>query len=258
MKNYEELTQDLLTRRDRYVAEQKKRRKAAVTSLCCVSIVALLGFGLWKSGLFRAAPPAGNPSILSTGAPTTPPLPGTVPTTNAPIEVIWVVNKVDNTLAAAKLNYNTPEYYSEKKDTAALTEYFGRDFSALGNVMPEGFQYVKYAPTFFYKNDGTAAYDSCNFLYRKGDAQISIRASKIGVPYDYIYKIDNPVPSNINGVEMIIGEFHSNNAAEKTDLVFADFSHNGIQYRVTVTNVPFDGGKDAPMWLVEILAELIA
>ena len=56
---------------------------------------------------------------------------------------------------------------------------------------------------------------------------------------------------------MFIGEFHANNANQKIDLVFADFSHNGIQYRVTVENVPFGENKDAPGWLVDILEELI-
>ena len=38
MKSYDELTNDLLERRDRYVADQKKKRKRVMgvaTSLCC-------------------------------------------------------------------------------------------------------------------------------------------------------------------------------------------------------------------------------
>ncbi len=266
MKNYDELTNDLLTRRDCYVAAQKQKRITLVTSLCCVCFVALLGFGLWKSGWFNTTPPAtggqsisgSQPQIHTDPAPTTDTEQATIPTKNAPIQILWTVNKVKNTVGAAMKNYNTPEYYSEKKDYAALTEYFGRDFSALGSVMPEGFQHTEgYTPTFFYKNDGTPAYDSCNFLYRKGEAQISIRASRIGVPYDCLYMMENPIPSNINGVELVIGGIYSATNPGHLDLVFADFSHNGIQYRVTVKNVSCDGNKDAPGWMVDILAELI-
>lgn len=254
MKNYDELTNDLLLRRDRYVAEQKERRKAVITSLCCICVVALLGFGLWKSGAFHPAP--GKHSISGTKPQTNPTT--TTPTSNTPIQISWVVNRVDGYVGRARLNYETSMYYSETKNIADMVQYFGRDFSTLTDVMPEGFQFTgNYERKFYYENVGTLVCDDCHFYYKKDQQEIAIHASKIGVPYDYLYRLDNLIPSNINGVEMIIGEFHSNNASPKTDLVFADFSHKGIQYRVTVKNVPFDGSKDAPSWLVDILTELI-
>lgn len=60
MKNYDELTNDLLQRRDRYVADRKKKRKRAVSvaaSLCCVCMAALLGFGMRQGGLLDGASP---------------------------------------------------------------------------------------------------------------------------------------------------------------------------------------------------------
>lgn len=249
MKNYEELTQNLLERRDRYVAEQKKRRAAVITSLCCVCVVALVGFGLWKNGTYHPAP--GDLSIISTK-------PQTDPTTNPPAQISWVVNQINRYVGGARLNYETSMYYSETKNIAEMAQHFGRDFSALTDVMPDGFQFTgNYEKKFYYENDGTLVCDDCHFYYTKGEQEIAIHSSKIGVPYDFLYLPDNLIPSNINGVEMIVGEFHSNNTSPKIDLVFADFSHKGIQYRVTVKNVPFDGSKDAPRWLVDILTELI-
>lgn len=59
MKNYDELTNNLLERRDRYVLEQKKRKVISVaTSLCCVCLIALLGLGLWQGEMFVGPPPA--------------------------------------------------------------------------------------------------------------------------------------------------------------------------------------------------------
>ena len=250
MKNYDELTSDLLIRRDRYIAEQKKRRKTITTSLFCICFAALLGLGLWKSGAFRLA--TGNHSISGT-KPTS-----TTPTTNAPIQISWVVNRVNGVVGGVRLNYNTSMYYNETKNLSAMAEYFGRDFSALTDVMPAGFQFSGQSETkFYYKTDGTLVCDDCHFFYTKGEQEIAIHSSRIGTPYDYLYIPDDLIPSNINGVEMVIGEFHSNNGSQKIDLVFADFSHKGIQYRVTVKNVPFDGSKDAPRWLVDILTELI-
>lgn len=54
MKNYEEVTNDLLERRNRYVVEQKRKKKRVteiITSLCCVCLVALVGIGVWQSGI---------------------------------------------------------------------------------------------------------------------------------------------------------------------------------------------------------------
>lgn len=265
MKNYDELTKDLLARRDCYVAAQKQKRITAITSLCCVCFVALLGLGLWKSGVFHTTPPinggpaviASKPHIDTTLAPTTTTVPATIPT-SAPIEITWVVNKVDGLVSAERRNYNTPDYYSESKDTAAMAEYFGRDLTNLADIMPDGFQFVgNTETTFYYKTDGTLVCDDSHFLYLKGNQQIFIHASKIGVPYDCLYMLDNPISSSLNGKEMVIGGFYANKNSKEFDLVFADFSHNGIQYRVTVKNVPLDGNEDAPGWLVDILAELI-
>lgn len=52
MKNCDEMVKSLFERREEYVAEQRKKRKAVIctaASLCCVCIVALSGFGVWKS-----------------------------------------------------------------------------------------------------------------------------------------------------------------------------------------------------------------
>lgn len=59
MKNYDELTNDLLERRERYVTNQKKKRKrmmGVATSLCCCGFVALLGFGMWKGRMSNTTP----------------------------------------------------------------------------------------------------------------------------------------------------------------------------------------------------------
>lgn len=54
MKSYEEVTNNLLERRDRYVEEQNRKRKrmtGAATSLCCCCLVAFVGFGVWHSNI---------------------------------------------------------------------------------------------------------------------------------------------------------------------------------------------------------------
>ncbi len=60
MKNSEEMVNSLLERREQYSAEQKRRKTVitrTVTSMCCLCLVALLGFGIWQSDLFITTPP---------------------------------------------------------------------------------------------------------------------------------------------------------------------------------------------------------
>ena len=69
MKNCEEMVKSLCERRDSYVAEQKRKRKVitrAVASVCCFSLVALLGFGLWQGGMFDTTPSATINNSIST------------------------------------------------------------------------------------------------------------------------------------------------------------------------------------------------
>lgn len=58
MKNSNEMVKSLLERRERYESEQKRKRSIitrTATSMCCLFLVALLGFGVWQSGLFNTA-----------------------------------------------------------------------------------------------------------------------------------------------------------------------------------------------------------
>lgn len=59
MKNCDEMVNSLLERREQYITEQKRKRKVitrTVTSMCCVCLVALLGFGMWQGGMFNTTP----------------------------------------------------------------------------------------------------------------------------------------------------------------------------------------------------------
>lgn len=58
MKNCDEMVNSLLERRDQYVTEQKRKRAVltrTVTSMCCVCLIALLGFGMLQGEIFNAA-----------------------------------------------------------------------------------------------------------------------------------------------------------------------------------------------------------
>ena len=276
MKNYDELTNDLLERRDRYVADQKKKRKrvmSVATSLCCFCLVALLGFGMWQGGMFDAKPPITlddsinigdkdyiNPDELDNSQTSTPGNNDSQGNTQTgteqkfdPVEIIWTINRVEGQVSAAPLNYSTDKYYSERKSLTDIAAYLGRDLSKLEVVTSQGFEFLgRYETDFFYELNGDVAYDSCVFGYTKDEKQITIRVSKIGVPYDCMYMLNNPTVSNINGVEVTVGGVYKADNSGEIELIFADFSHGGLQYRLTIENVP----SDDYMYLNSIIGEL--
>lgn len=276
MKNYDELTNDLLERRDRYVADQKKRRKrvmSVATSLCCFCLVALLGFGMWQGGMFDAKPPITlddsinigdkdyiNPDELDNSQTSTPGNNDSQGNTQTgteqkfdPAEIIWTINRVEGQVSAAPLNYSTDKYYSERKSLTDIAAYLGRDLSKLEVITSQGFEFLgRYETDFYYELNGDVAYDSCVFGYTKDEKQITIRVSKIGVPYDCMYMLNNPTVSNINGVEVTVGGVYKADNSGKIELIFADFSHGGLQYRLTIENVP----SDDYMYLNSIIGEL--
>ena len=72
MKSYEEVTKDLLARRDRYVARQRENRKrltGILTAMGCFSLVAVLGWNLWQEGMFpgQASIPTHDDPPLAAG-----------------------------------------------------------------------------------------------------------------------------------------------------------------------------------------------
>ena len=276
MKNYDELTNDLLERRDRYVADQKKKRKrvmSVATSLCCFCLVALLGFGMWQGGMFDAKPPITlddsinigdkdyiNPDELDNSQTSTPGNNDSQGNTQTgteqkfdPAEIIWTINRVEGQVSAAPLNYSTDKYYSERKSLTDIASYLGRDLSKLEVITSQGFEFLgRYETDFYYELNGDVAYDSCVFGYTKDEKQITIRVSKIGVPYDCMYMLNNPTVSNINGVEVTVGGVYKADNSGEIELIFADFSHGGLQYRLTIENVP----SDDYMYLNSIIGEL--
>lgn len=61
MKNCDEMVNSLLERREQYVIKQKRKRTMitrTATSMCCVCLVALLGFGMWQGGMLELNPNA--------------------------------------------------------------------------------------------------------------------------------------------------------------------------------------------------------
>lgn len=276
MKNYDELTNGLLERRDRYVADQKKKRKRVMgvaASLCCFCLMVLLGFSMGQGEILEPKPPISLDDSINIGEKDyidPDELDNTQISTSGniddqknnqtgseqkfdPAKIVWTINRVADRTGAARLNFSTDKYYSEKKTHANITEYLGKDLTKLESVISQGFAfYGSHETDFFYDLDGNITYDSCSFGYKRDDQHITVKVSKIGVPYDCMYMLHNPTVSNINGVEVTVGGIYKADNSGELELIFADFSHDGLQYRVTLENVP----SDDYMYLNSIISDL--
>ena len=73
MKSYEEVTNSLLERRDRYMEKKNKKRKRMMitaASLCCCCLAVLVGFGVWQSNNGTPTlPPAVNEQLNNVDLP---------------------------------------------------------------------------------------------------------------------------------------------------------------------------------------------
>ncbi len=236
MKNYEQITNDLLRRRDKYVAEQRKKKKrfvVATASMCCVCIAVLMGIGVWRGEGFNTATQIDPNYSISAGNEddrnnqTTQNQQGQMPTandnsqsTNNPIvdnydnndfaKRIFAINEIDSTMDAA-LKYLDPKlHYTEEWDRNKVIDYLGADIiKAVSNVKYDANDFpfdmgVAYQGsgdvTVTYTNDGTLVRDYIGYEFTGNNgAKLTVFASKLGIPYDCLYSssTDNKTVINI-------------------------------------------------------------
>jgi len=268
MKNYDELTNDLLERRDRYIAEQRRKRKITLriaAPVCCACAIMLFGLGLHNKGVFDTPPTdypdklaGANSAILNTEKDSSVNNDGTgTAPENDPSEIVFVVNRTNNKLGGAMPDFSIISDYQKTKNIEEINQYLGYDVTKLTEVMPDGFRFAgNHEVEFYYKNDGTLIHDHCYLGYANGEQWITIGVSKIGAPYDCLYMMDNPTPTVINSVEVVIGAYYTDENSNDYDVVFADFSCDGMYYRVTLSNMPTTGENDGISCMINILSEL--
>ena len=249
MKTCDEMMKHLTERKEQYIVIQKQRRRLVSgigLSACAVCCAVMLCFGLWQWGSEDPQIPMGLSDALVPGISdyVGPTESDGEPVRDDPAQIAWVVNAVDRVASAAKLHFGDDQYYGKKMSDDALTEYYGQDLSDLEKFLPDGYVYSRgIQTTFYYKNDGTLVYDVDGYSYEKDDISVMVWASKIGAPYDYVYHLDDPTISEVNGVDVLFGGVLKHEDADDYDLLFADFTCGDLQYRVTVENHA-SGGLD--------------
>ena len=237
MKNYDELTNDLLERRDRYVADQKKKRKKVMgvaTSLCCFCLVALLGFGMWQGGMFNTTPPdqtledALYPGIKDNFDESK----GESPDDPAANNKI-IINSIDG-ISADRMNINlrVDDFVEMTRDE--MITYYGVDY------VPDVPDDIKaweeeQSSGIFRRNGGTGEvyWDADILNYSNEDFTRSVHVEVDKGSYvlkDYFYFRGTEEKSIINNHELIIG-------LSENGYYYSEFMYNGIGFLIDAQGV---------------------
>lgn len=239
MKNYDEVTNDLLERRDRYVAEQKMKRMRVVgisASVCCACLVALLGVGMWQGGVFDSMPPDQtlNDAVY-------PGIKDTFDESNG--------ESADNTSANNKIVINSIEGISSGRmnidlkldDFVEMTRdemiaYYGVDY--IPDVPDDIKPWEEGRSGIFKRNGGTGEvyWDSDILNYSNEDFTRSVylqvdKGSYVFV--DFICFEGTEEKSLINNVEVLIG-------LSENGYYYAEFMYNGVGFLLHAEGVTQD------------------
>ncbi len=239
MKNYDELTNDLLERRDRYAADQKKKRKRVMgvaTALCCCCLVALLGFGMRQGGMFSTTPPdqtledALYPGIKdnfdeSKGES------ADNPAANNKI----VINTI-NGISADKMNIALIVDDFVEMSREEMIEYYGVDY--IPDVPADIKAWEDEQSGIFRRNGGTGEvyWDADILNYSNEDFTRSVHVEVDKGSYvlqDYLFFKGTEEKSVINNLEVLIG-FSENG------YYYSEFMYNGVGFFIDAQGVTED------------------
>ncbi len=239
MKNYDKLTNDLLERRDRYVTNQKKKRKTVInvaTSFCCVCLVALLGFGMWQGGMLNTTPPdqtledALYPGIKDNFDESKGESPEN-PVANNKI----VINTI-NDVSADKMNIALMRDDRIEMSIEELCEYYGVDY--VPDVPADIKMWPDQCGDIFRRNGGTGEVywdgNVLNFSNEDFTRSVHVGVDKGSyVPQDYLYFKGTEEKSVINNIEVLIG-------LTENGYYYSEFMYNGVGFLIDAEGVTED------------------
>ena len=239
MKTYDEITNGLLERRDAYISEKNRKRKAitgVVTSLCCFCLVALVCIGVWQGGALSTDTPEQtlgdalypdiqdvfDETMSETDAPTAP---------ASKIIFNELGGRTEQIMNIALMSKDFVEMTNEE-----LIAYYGVDFFP---ALPEG---MKQTSTdgcgIFKRNGGTGEvyWDADRRSYESSDGSkwVCVNVDKNNRVFQQFLMFrptDNI--SVINGIEVMLGITEDN-------VLYTEFMHKGAGFLISAEGLTQD------------------
>lgn len=234
MKNCDEMVSSLLERRERYVCEQKKKRRivcGTAASLCCVCLTALFAVGVRNNGIFTSPTSLGKtsadavyPGIKDTFDERN----GEFPDSTASNNKIVINPMKNNPFDRAKMNICLTGDDFVEISLEEMLQYYGLNFvpDVPADIKP--WEEEKYG---IYKRDGgTGAvyWDAVILNYSNSDFTRNVNLeinNDRRVLRDYGFFDGTEQKSVINNIELLIGVTDS-------DFYYAEFMHKGAGFMI--------------------------
>ena len=203
MKNCYEMVNSLFERREQYITEQKEKRRVMTriaASVCCVCLVALLGFGMWQEGESPNNPAANNKII---------------------------VHQIDG-LSATKMNICLLGDDFVEMNKAEVNEYYG--INVFPTIPDDIKEWEDQHFGIYKRNGGTGEvyWDGMVLNYSNEDFSraVNIEVQKNALPVcDYGFLEATEEKSIINNAEVAIGE-------SENGYCYAQFLYHNVGFQV--------------------------
>ncbi len=238
MKSCHEMADRLLKRREQYEAEKRNRRKTlvqAITPICCVCLVALLGVGAWQGGLLdnKPAPITDGTVYSATSGQDAESKGESADNPQAGNKI--VINKIDS-VSADRFNICLLNDDFVKMDQAAVNEHYGINVFP---ELPEGvFEWDDAIYGIYKRNGGTGEvyWDQMVFNFDNEDfsRSVNIEVKKGSLPvYDWCFYEPVVEKSIINNLEIVIGQTENGN-------IYAKFMYHNVGFCVNTRGLTQD------------------
>ncbi len=231
MKTYSQMAEDVFSRRDKYEAEQRKKKAAAkrtaVSISCCLVAAICIGvyhhspknqFGTGnKVSETETTHSPKKPDIIinsekeatasQSASPIKPDITqndtseeekttvNIVEQPSEPIDsdrVFCYFNKITGSMAAHPLYRDPALHYTEEYSDTVSAEYYGIDLEKLAACMPEGMTMHKGVHKKIFENSGTLVEERSEFVFKGDDSEaVYIRANRLGPVSDCLYMSDS-------------------------------------------------------------------
>ena len=209
MKNIDETVSTVLDRIGQYHEHQKRKKEIivrTVTPLCCLCIIAAIGFAVWGQGKTPDAPQFTMEQPLSTTAPTV-----TTPGVTEPTQPISsnkiIIHHLENTIQSDMYIYLGRDDFIPMNQEEMVVYYGCNVFPAI----PDDISLRKNQHWGIYRRDkgtGEMYHDQIRQTYENEDQtrRLVVETRKGCLPFfDFIILYDEEENSIINGHEVTIG-----------------------------------------------------
>lgn len=259
MKTCDEMVNSLLERREKYNAEQKRKKKFlvhAAVSLGCVCACALVGFGFLIGRPIEQRPPQSesNTSQHAEATVTYQEQPSEMEGTTANYAAnsnddtqkrLFEINEVTGMQQCCPMDLSP--YNKEMLSLEKVTEYLDVNIPQAVSKCAEkaGLVYFRDSEFDVYTlDDGKIVWDMMGFWFQSDDgARLDILTSKLGKPSDCIYYSSTNKPTVIRidetgeNVSLYVFLLRKGMFNEENESYIIDFVHGGIYYRIRSSNV---------------------